>query len=745
MAKKKTTENNEIDYDLIADELGADVLGKSNSVKNWIDTGNLSLNFLCSGKFVGGGIPSGKMIEIFGNSSSCKTLFALNILSGVQKAGGFCAFLDAEGTLSKEFAEKAAHVDPNQVLVVPPTKVPTLERCFKEMHRIIRKVSERYGSSRPIVIVYDSIAASPSEREYANTNVTEGMSKEKIKALGGGAARPGERAKTSSEELRTLNPLLDQYNCSVVFINQLRQKIGVMYGCFSGNSKVMLEDGSWMKISKIVNKKLPVKVISYDPKTGEISAKSVIDWHHNGFIEGDEHFLHIKFERPFGNQVGSMRVTPNHVIYVYNNGKIEETTASEIKENNYLQVLTKRYLTEDHMQIVYGSILGDGSIRNRKGHSNSVLRFRHGYSQLDYLSYKANMFGKLMGNINIKKEKHKVYCDIKAVEELNHLREYKPSYKIPQEIADNLNELGLAIWYLDDGTYGGYHEKWGSGKSYIYCLKWKNKEIMLGALERLGLKSKITKKGFVFDAENTIKLHQLICRFVPKCMEYKLHPKFHDLHDYRAPDLNERWETCAHKVISVNKWNHSAFKSKYDLTVEGNHTYVVGGAVVHNSDKTTAGGGMALEYYTSLRLETRASKRLKDKLDNVIGMSVSVANQKNKCFRPFITAKDMQLYFDRGINPLGGLLDLLKKQGRIISSSAGNYTVAEPWAGGEEIKFKSSMERNDVPPEVLLKCPALVDATNASQIQWYLDRFGMALETIDTDIAEDIDENGMDS
>jgi recombination protein RecA len=395
MAKKKTTtENNtEMDYDLIANELGADVLGKSNSVKNWIDTGNLSLNFLCSGKFVGGGIPSGKMIEIFGNSSSCKTLFALNILSGVQKAGGFCAFLDAEGTLSKEFAEKAAHVDTNQILVVPPTKVPTLERCFKEMHKIIRKVSDHYGCSKPIVIVYDSIAASPSEREYANTNVTEGMSKEKIKALGGGTARPGERARTSSEELRTLNPLLDQYNCSVVFINQLRQKIGVLYG----------------------------------------------------------------------------------------------------------------------------------------------------------------------------------------------------------------------------------------------------------------------------------------------------------------------------------------------------------------PDKTTAGGGMALEYYTSLRLETRASKRLKDNLDNVIGMSVSVANQKNKCFRPFITAKDMQLYFDRGINPLGGLLDLLKKQRRIVSSSAGNYIVQEPWAGGAEIKFKSSQERNDVPPEVLLKCPALVDATDASQVQWYLDRFGMALETIDTDITEDIDENGMEN
>ena len=233
MAKKKketTEQGEEADFDFLAEEIGGSVLSKTESVRTWIDTGNLALNYLCSGKFVGGGIPAGKMIEIFGNSSSCKTLFALNILHGVQKAGGIAVFIDAEGTISKEFAEKAAHVDPNKVLVIPPEKVPTLEKCFKVMHMVIKKTVAKYGTERPIVIIYDSIAASPSEREFANTEVEEGMSKEKIKALGGGVAKPGERARICSEELRTLNPLLDKNNCGIVFINQLRSKIGVMFG-----------------------------------------------------------------------------------------------------------------------------------------------------------------------------------------------------------------------------------------------------------------------------------------------------------------------------------------------------------------------------------------------------------------------------------------------------------------------------------------------------------------------------------
>jgi recombination protein RecA len=393
MVKKKINneENENLDsiesFDSLADSLGASVLSNDNHIRSWIDTGNLALNYQCSGKFIGGGIPSGKMIEIFGNSSSCKTLFALNMLAGVQKAGGISVFLDAEGTLSKDFAEKAAHVDSKKVIVVSPDKIPTLEKCFKMMYNVIKRVREKYDMSKPILIVYDSIAASPSEREFAKTKIEDGMSKDAIKKMGAGAAKPGERAKTCSEELRTLNTLLDQNNCSVVFINQLRQKIGVMYG----------------------------------------------------------------------------------------------------------------------------------------------------------------------------------------------------------------------------------------------------------------------------------------------------------------------------------------------------------------NDKTTAGGGMSLEYYSTLRLETRASKKIKDKLENVIGMCVSINNKKNKCFRPFIDCKDIHLFFDKGINPFGGLLDLLIKNER-ISGSSGNYTILEPWANGKNIKFKASKERNDVPVEVLMECPQLVDGQSVDDIKMYVMKYGKAFEAVNSSIEEQVND-----
>ena len=118
-------------------------------------------------------------------------------------------------------------------------------------------------------------------------------------------------------------------------------------------------------------------------------------------------------------------------------------------------------------------------------------------------------------------------------------------------------------------------------------------------------------------------------------------------------------------------------------------------------------------------------------------MCVSIYNEKNKVFKPFINAQDMHLFFDKGINPFGGLLDLLIKQGRIVGKGAGSYRVCEPWCDGEEIVFKSSRERNDIPPDVLLRCPKLVDADDPKQIQSYLDKFGNALSAVDTDIGSE--------
>lgn len=207
-------------FDKIADKTGGRKLSETEPVRNWLDTGVLSLNRVCSGKYMGGGIPSGKVIEIMGPSSTCKTLFATNILHGTQKANGWPVFIDAENSLDKDFAEKASHLDTDRVLIYDEG-VDTLEKGFSKIHDAIRTIREE-DTERPIMIVYDSIAASPSEREFEDTALAENQKENKDK--------PGERALICSKELRKLTPVLARLNASVLFINQIRNKIGVMYG-----------------------------------------------------------------------------------------------------------------------------------------------------------------------------------------------------------------------------------------------------------------------------------------------------------------------------------------------------------------------------------------------------------------------------------------------------------------------------------------------------------------------------------
>jgi recombination protein RecA len=191
----------------------------------------------------------------------------------------------------------------------------------------------------------------------------------------------------------------------------------------------------------------------------------------------------------------------------------------------------------------------------------------------------------------------------------------------------------------------------------------------------------------------------------------------------KAKDMpGERAKTCSKELRKL-----TPLLDQHNCTVLFINQVRMKIGVMFGNPETTAGGGKALEYYTSLRLRTKAEKRFTDKLDNVIGMGVSVSNVKNKCFRPFINARNMQLLFDQGINPFGGLLELLVQTERITPCGSGSYKVNEPYAGGQEIKFKSALERNDVPAEVLLKCPAMVDATDVSQVQEYIDIFGGAM------------------
>lgn len=194
---------------------GAELLDEQSILQQgFINTTNLALNYICSGRFVDGGIPKGRITQIYGPSSSAKTVLGTHILQGCQQQGGIATLVDSESAYSPSFASSLG-INTQKLVYAQPDH---LEGSFKFIEEVALKVADS-GLDRPVAVVYDSIAASPSEREF--NDMMEG------KASG---HEMGERARICSRELRKISSFLNRQNCALVVINQIRMKIGVMYG-----------------------------------------------------------------------------------------------------------------------------------------------------------------------------------------------------------------------------------------------------------------------------------------------------------------------------------------------------------------------------------------------------------------------------------------------------------------------------------------------------------------------------------
>lgn len=374
MPRKKKSEDQGDFFAELSKETGGQILSQVSETKFFIDTGNLALNYICSGKFVEGGIPGNKITEVYGPPSSAKSLLGMCVLHGCQKMGGIAIYLDCERAANADFAKKAGHVDVDRLVVYEPASIEDVENKVKAA---TKKIREKMGDDVPILFVLDSISVLGTEREWNQVDLPENATQAAIKAAGG-KEKPGERAKSAGDMLRRMNPFLDNNQASMFIINQTRQAIGVMFG----------------------------------------------------------------------------------------------------------------------------------------------------------------------------------------------------------------------------------------------------------------------------------------------------------------------------------------------------------------SDEITAGGGKALPFYASLRLRTSATKHFTDELEVPCGVKLNFRNKKNRSFKPFLTALDVQLFFDKGINPLGGMLAVLKGAGRI--EGKGTYTVKEPWANGEKITFKTKAADNLIPSEVLFKCPALIDAKDEDQVRDYLQSYAEAIEVVES-------------
>ncbi len=208
MPKEKTAGDSKKNIDAIVDEIrgkfGEGMMMKLGDVKKVdvqaIPTGSLSLDIALGI----GGMPRGRIVEVYGPESSGKTTLTLHTIANAQRAGGVAAFIDAEHALDPEYAKRIG-VNINNLLISQPDSG---EQALDIVETLVR-------SNAVDVIVVDSVAALVPRAEI------EGEM---------GDQHVGRQARLMSQALRKLTAIIAKSNVVVIFINQLRMKIGVMFG-----------------------------------------------------------------------------------------------------------------------------------------------------------------------------------------------------------------------------------------------------------------------------------------------------------------------------------------------------------------------------------------------------------------------------------------------------------------------------------------------------------------------------------
>ncbi|NHD17376.1 MULTISPECIES: intein-containing recombinase RecA [unclassified Actinopolyspora] len=644
-----------------------------------IPTGSISLDVALGI----GGLPRGRVVEVYGPESSGKTSVALHAVANAQKAGGTAAFIDAEHALDPDYA-KAIGVDTDALLVSQPD---TGEQALEITDMLIR-------SGALDLIAIDSVAALVPKAEI------EGEM---------GDSHVGLQARLMSQALRKLTSALYTSQTTAMFINQLREKVGVMFGCMNYDTRVTLADGSQEKIGKIVNQKQDVEVMSYDPESDEIVPRKIVDWFDNGVAD---EFLQFTVARSGKNGRAQFAATPNHLVRTPGGWR----QAGELATGDRLLTTEKHYLNEQQWNLVLGSLLGDGNLSpNRRDRQGVRFRMGHGQQQAAYLEWKTELLGNL-SHCRTRNERGAEFADFAPLPELHELYEsvYFGDCKkvISWDYLKTLTPLALAVWYMDDGCFTlrskGAQERTrgGSGRIEI-CVE----AFSEGSRERMAqylrdthdLDVKLCSKGerevatLRFTTAATARFHELIAPYVPSSMEHKLLP------DYRgqcavAPVFDEpETRLVPSRILDIHVKPETRSMHRFDIEVEGNHNYFVDGVMVHNSPETTT-GGKALKFYASVRLDVRRIETLKDGSD-AVGNRTRVKVVKNKVSPPFKQA-EFDIIYGHGISREGSLIDMGVEHGFIRKSGAWYTYEGDQLGQGKENARKFLRDNPDVANEV---------------------------------------------
>lgn len=620
-----------------------------------------------------GGIPLGRVIELYAKEMVGKSTFSYWLIGQVQKRGSNAALFDAEGAYLPEYGASCG-ID-NDRLILP--EFAHGEEALDQMKMLIATdsvsliVADAMPAFQPLLNVDQVIG----ERVTMNKNLERAKMYTRFfnDMMGGFRIKPpGKNQKWIEDgKGRIFRKLYDTGTC-LVFINHSKDKIGVMYGCFHYRAKVMLADGSTEMIGKIVNNKLPVKVLSWSSERG-LETKKITNYFENGRAEK---FTKYMIDVP---QLGGRRGLPigdDHLVMTPKGEKF----ISKLKISDEVMCLARTFLNQSQFNIALGTFLGDGSLRKprksklKSEHSKTVrLRIGHGSKQANYCKWKAAKLGRpFMSKVN-KDSKGLVSSTSLSTPELFWLKEkgYKKNKAlrfVDKELLNKLTIEAIAVWYLDDGHFGGSYEKWGKGKSRIAATKLSSSDLQRLALrfQELGLpKPSVAlkpKPGLVFNAEESYLFHKIIASFLPRCMGYKIHPHFRELlqedEGIESEENSVKEILMPAPIIKIYPNPKDRNTHKFDLEIEGNSNYFVNNVLVHNSKSYTPGGD-SINFATALRIGmTHVKKKQKKKGDarELEYKIVKIKAPKNKVAIPF-GETSLKLYPNGRFEPLKEEID----------------------------------------------------------------------------------------
>jgi recombination protein RecA len=630
-----------------------------------------------------GGLPRGRIVEIYGPESSGKTTVALHAVANAQKAGGIAAFIDTEHALDPDYAKKLG-CDTDALLVSQPD---TGEQALEIADMLIR-------SGAIDIVVIDSVAALVPKAEI------EGEM---------GDSHVGLQARLMSQALRKITGALNQTKTTMIFTNQLREKVGVMFGCMSYSTRVTLADGSQEKIGKIVNQRMDVKVLSYDPESGQMVPRQIVNWFNNGKAE---QFLQFSVAKSGRNGLAQFAATENHLVRTPGGWR----QAGELIPGDRVMVTEQQRLGDQQLQLILGSLMGDGSLSpNRTGRSGTRFRMGHGAKQAAYLDWKASLLENIPHSRTVN-AKGAVFTDFTPLPELGELHEavYFGDGKkhLSWDYLKSLTSLALAVWYMDDGSFTlrskGVQARTAGGTGRIeICVE----AMSPGSRERLarylqdthGLEVKLITRGarqvsvLQFSTAASAKFQKLVAPYVHPSMEYKLLPRFRGEFGVQQEFVPPTPRLVPARILDIHVKPPTRSMNRFDIEVEGSHNYFVDGVMVHNSPETTS-GGKALKFYASVRLDVRRIETLKDGTD-AVGNRTRVKVVKNKMSPPFKVA-EFDILYGIGISREGSLIDLGVEQG-IVRKSGAWYTYEGDQLGqGKENARNFLRENPDLANEI---------------------------------------------